>query len=70
VKSKPVTPRQRAGRDVDKTIDYYSENAVEAALDFIDALQQAYERSDHIDIWRVLHGKRHIPTWMQEPDML
>lgn len=26
------------------------------------------ERSDHIDIWRVLHGQRDIPAWMQEPD--
>jgi len=26
------------------------------------------ERSDHIDVWRVLHGQRDIPAWMQEPD--
>jgi toxin ParE1/3/4 len=26
------------------------------------------ERDDHIDVWRVLHAKRDIPTWMQEPD--
>ncbi|MFZ0788029.1 MAG: type II toxin-antitoxin system RelE/ParE family toxin [Chromatiaceae bacterium] len=26
------------------------------------------EHPDHIDVWRVLHGQRHIPTWMQEPD--
>ncbi|MCV2365740.1 type II toxin-antitoxin system RelE/ParE family toxin [Paucibacter sp. DJ1R-11] len=24
------------------------------------------ERSDHIDVWRVLHGHRDIPAWMQE----
>jgi toxin ParE1/3/4 len=24
------------------------------------------ERSDHIDVWRVLHGQRDIPAWMQE----
>ena len=23
------------------------------------------EREDHIDIWRVLHGKRDLPVWMQ-----
>ena len=23
---------------------------------------------DHIDVWRVLHGQRDIPVWMQEPD--
>ncbi len=26
------------------------------------------ERDDHIDVWRVLHGQRDIPQWMQEPD--
>jgi toxin ParE1/3/4 len=23
------------------------------------------ERTDHIDVWRVLHGQREIPSWMQ-----
>lgn len=26
------------------------------------------ERSDHIDVWRVLHAQRDIPAWMEEPD--
>lgn len=26
------------------------------------------ERPDRIDVWRVLHGHRDIPAWMQEPD--
>ena len=26
------------------------------------------EHTDHIDVWRVLHGQRDIPAWMQEPD--
>jgi toxin ParE1/3/4 len=26
------------------------------------------EHSDHIDVWRVLHGQRDIPAWMQAPD--
>ncbi len=26
------------------------------------------ERDDHIDVWRVPHGQRDIPTWMQTPD--
>lgn len=26
------------------------------------------EHSEHIDVWRVLHGQRDIPAWMQEPD--
>ncbi|NDZ14888.1 plasmid stabilization protein [Variovorax sp. WS11] len=24
-----------------------------------------FERSDCIDVWRVLHGRRDIPAWMQ-----
>lgn len=26
------------------------------------------EHPDYIDVWRVLHGQRDIPAWMQEPD--
>ncbi|HEV2533456.1 type II toxin-antitoxin system RelE/ParE family toxin [Phenylobacterium sp.] len=26
------------------------------------------ERQDHVDVWRVLHGHRDIPAWLQEPD--
>lgn len=26
------------------------------------------EHRDHIDVWRVLHGQRDIPAWMQDPD--
>ena len=26
------------------------------------------ERPEHIDVWRVLHGQRDIPAWMQDPD--
>jgi toxin ParE1/3/4 len=109
VKPKAVIPRERAERDVDEAIDYYlSENAPEAALGFIDALEQAYvhigrhpdtgssrypaelnlpglrfwrlkkhphlvfyvERTDHIDVWRVLHGMRDIPSWMHDPDLI
>lgn len=25
------------------------------------------ERAEHIDVWRLLHGQRDIPAWMQEP---
>lgn len=24
------------------------------------------ERTDHVDVWRVLHAQRDIPAWMQE----
>lgn len=26
------------------------------------------ERGDHVDVWRILHGQRDIPAWMQEPE--
>jgi toxin ParE1/3/4 len=26
------------------------------------------EHADRIDVWRVLHGQRDIPAWMQAPD--
>lgn len=26
------------------------------------------EHTDHIDVWRVLHGQRDIPAWMREPE--
>jgi toxin ParE1/3/4 len=107
--AKPVVPRQRAQQDVEEAIAYYlGENAPQAALGFIEALEQAYthighhpgtgspryahelnlpglrvwplkryphlvfyiEGTDHIDVWRVLHGERDIPTWMREPDLV
>lgn len=107
MKVKQVIPREQADRDVDEAIDHYlAENAEQAALGFIEALEQAYrhisrhpatgspryaheidlpglrswpltrypylvfyvERADHIDVWRVLHGQRDIPAWMQLPD--
>jgi toxin ParE1/3/4 len=109
VKAKAVVPREQANRDVDEAIDHYlGEDAEQAALGFIAALEQAYrhigrhpgtgspryahevglpglrswpltrypylvfyvERQDHIDVWRVLHGQRDIPAWMQAPDDL
>ncbi len=26
------------------------------------------EHPDHVDVWRVLHGQRDIPAWMQDPE--
>jgi len=26
------------------------------------------DRDDHVDVWRVLHAQRDIPSWMQETD--
>ena len=107
MKAKPVVPREQAIRDVDEVIAYYlGEDAAQAALGFINALERAYAhigrhpdigslryahelnlpslrvwplthypylvfyvaRADYVDVWRVLHGQRDIPLWMQEPE--
>jgi toxin ParE1/3/4 len=26
------------------------------------------EREDHVDVWRVLHSRRDIPAWLQDPE--
>ncbi len=105
MKTKPVIPREQANRDIDETLAYFlSEGSENAALGFIDTLEQAYahisrhpatgsshyahelnlpglrfwpltrypylvfyvEHDTHVDVWRVLHGKRDIPAWLQE----
>ncbi|MFZ5593007.1 MAG: type II toxin-antitoxin system RelE/ParE family toxin [Pseudomonadota bacterium] len=44
MKAKPVIPRALAKQDVDETITHYlNEKAWQAALGFIDALEQAYK---------------------------
>jgi toxin ParE1/3/4 len=107
VSPKPVVPRALAVRDVEDAIGYYlKEDARQAALAFVDALEDAYvilgqhpaigasryateldipelrswalprfpyvifyiERDDHIDVWRVLHGRRDIPALLEDPD--
>jgi toxin ParE1/3/4 len=106
VTAKPVVARALATQDIDDAIAYcLGESAPQAALGFIDALEQAYahigrhpstgspryahaldvpglrcwpltrypflifyiERAQTIDVWRVLHGQRDIPVWLQEP---
>jgi toxin ParE1/3/4 len=103
VRRKAVIPRARADRDVEETIQHYlSADAADAALGFVDALEEAYDRialrpamgspryghelslpglrhwalkgyphlvfyafadgADHVDVWRVLHGRRDIPA--------
>lgn len=43
MKAKPVIPRALASQDVENAISYYlSEDAEQAALGFIDALEKAY----------------------------
>lgn len=43
MKAKPVIPRKIVNRDVDEAIAYYlSESSEQAALGFVDTLEQAY----------------------------
>ena len=43
MRTKPVIPRERAVRDAEEILDYYlAEGSEQAALGFIDALEQAY----------------------------
>jgi toxin ParE1/3/4 len=45
VSAKPVVPRARALQDVEEAIAYYlAEDAPQAALGFVDALEKAYAR--------------------------
>jgi toxin ParE1/3/4 len=106
VKPLPVVLREQANRDAEEAVAWYlGEAGIQAALGFIDALEQAYghvsrhpasgssryahelglpglrswslsgypylvfyvERDDHVDVWRVLHGQRDIPAWLQQP---
>ena len=106
MKARAVIPRALAARDVEEAIDHYlGEDAVKAALAFIEALEKAYahigqqpasgspryahelnlpglrfwpltrfpylvfyfEQAECVDVWRVLHGQRDIPGWLNEP---
>ena len=45
MKGRPVIPRQRALRDIEEAVAWYlGEDAAPAALGFIDAVEQAFER--------------------------
>jgi len=101
---KSLVRRERADRDVQEAIEFYLEQASEATLGFIDALEQAYrhiqrqpgagspryahelnlpglrfwvckrypylvfymESAARIEVWRVLHASRDIPSWLQD----
>lgn len=104
---RPVIPRLQAQRDIDDAVEYcVGQGTTQAALGFIDALEQALghigrypasgspryaheldlpglrcwpltaypymlfyvEQSNHVDLWRVLHGQRDIPASMRDPD--
>jgi len=105
LKTKPVIPRELAGKDAKDAVDYYLQEAGDqVALGFIESLRKTYdyigrhpqtgspryahelnlpglrmwslkrypylvfyvEQDDHIDVWRVLHSHRDIPSWMRD----
>ena len=46
--TQPVVPRAQASADVESSIDHYlAEGATDAALGFIDALEEAYRHLSH-----------------------
>ncbi|TAM52529.1 MAG: type II toxin-antitoxin system RelE/ParE family toxin [Paraburkholderia sp.] len=107
MKSKPVIPREIVRQDINEAISYdLEEGAAQAALGFIDALEQAHShlarhpdmgsprysyeldipglrswplkryphlifyvnRTDHVDVWRVIDGSRDIPAWLRDEE--
>ena len=103
---KPLVRHERADQDVQEAVEHYLKHEPQAALSFVDALQQTYlqiqrhpatgspryahelhlpglrfrqckrfpylvfyiETERQIDIWRVLHGSRDIPAWLQDEE--
>lgn len=105
--TKPVAPRAAAKQDTQLIVSgYVGEAGVDVALNFIDALEDAYrvigdnpaagspryglmldipglrswrvrgfphlifyvERTDLLDVWRILHGSRDVPATLVDPD--
>ncbi|MFC3609678.1 type II toxin-antitoxin system RelE/ParE family toxin [Stutzerimonas tarimensis] len=63
MKAKPVIPRALASQDVEDAVGYYlGEQAEQAALDFIDALENAYT---HIS----RHPASGMPRYAHELDL-
>ena len=63
MKTKPVIPRALAGQDIEEAISHYlAENAEQAALGFIDALEQAYDHIGH-------HPATGSPRYAHELDL-
>ncbi len=66
MKKKPIIPRTLAIKDVEQAIEYYlEEQAVHAALGFIDALERAY---DHIARHPAL-GSQRLGHELNLPDL-
>lgn len=66
MKSKPIIPRELANRDIDEAINLLGLRFW--ALTRYPHLVFYIERDDHIDVWRVLHGRRDIPAWLHPQD--
>jgi toxin ParE1/3/4 len=60
VKAKPVVVRAQASQDIEAAVDHYlNENAANAAMGFIDALEQAYR---HIGLHAATGSPRYAHT--------
>ena len=70
-----LTHSDDAQRQDRKTPDFYTArlallaNFCQATCSpAISTMNISLEYPDHIDVWRVLHGQRDIPIWLQQPD--
>jgi toxin ParE1/3/4 len=104
---KPIVRRALADLDIAEAIDHYLAESSQAALGFVDALENAFahiakapatgspryahelnlpglrfwactrypqlvfyvERTDDIEVWRVLHASRDIPHWLRDSEL-
>lgn len=69
MRARPVVPREQANQDIDDAVthDLNLPGLRAWPLTRYPYLVFYVERSDHVDVWRVLHAQRDIPAWMQEP---
>jgi plasmid stabilization system protein ParE len=58
VKLKPVVLREAAAQDVADALSHYVEDGFPYLIFYV-------ERESELDVWRMLHGQRDIPAWLQ-----
>lgn len=79
MRGKPLVPRQQANRDIDETLNGYLKEGRPEIADELNRpglrcwplqkhpqLVRYVEQAKQIDVWRILDGRRDIPTWLHE----
>ena len=64
MRARPIAPREQANQDIDDAVAHELNLPGLRAwpLTRYPCLVFEVERSDHVDVWRVLHGQRDIPV--------